>query len=573
MLRSTALALLLPFTMIASTPQDGAREAFLALVARDYGQAIQILEREYDARTSSEDPELRKTAERVLFLLANARLTSGDAPGAARDFQAHRERYAESPNAALVRFGHARALARRGDWKGAARGFGDEVRRLLSPARRITLSESYTGLAEKRLNAQPRDLGGAIQFLDLAIALELPREKEIALRRKAAALAFEAKQWAQSSKRYDLLVKMQRVSGARATAGIALEDRLAHARALSRNGQRANARRLLEDLLREGLKGEDRALASFELAQTWNLPQVGRNGLRGIDALKAFLSAHADHKLAPRASWLLVRTYQALGRTQDALAACDALLAAYRDRRDDEVAQASMQRAFLLGGLERYDDAIVAAKDYLARFPAHTRWVEAQQSIVSFELGRADVVKKRGKDSYDAAAELYYAWIAAHPLDGRAARVSLQLGAMAEELKDWALARERYTRTAAKYPKSPQASQALYAIGRLYETELFNYSKALEAYAKVTGNKRSSARSRIAALRKPSLVLETERTYRTDEKAVVKVLSRNIPKLRVRVYKLDYETFFRGTRGAGNVARLAIEVISPDASFEDKILD
>lgn len=574
MLRSLLVILVLPFAMVASAPpQDDAREAFLSLVARDYGKAIELLASELRAREESADTKVQASAERALYLLANARLVSGDAAGAAKDFERHRTRFPESRHAALARFGLARAKARGGDWRGAAEAYGAEVRRLLSPERRVRLSESYTGLAQKRLAQQPADLKGAISFLDLAVALELPRKNEIEIRRQAAALAFRAQDWGQAAQRYEHLIKMRRGSGVGVKDGIALEDRLALARAWRRGNQNAQARRLLEDLLREGLTGDARALARFELARTWNLPRGGNDGLRGVDELRRFLADHSESEYAPQATWLLVQTLEALGRNDEALRVADRLIADYADRvttdpKRDELAQAAAERFVLLGRLQRYEDAITAAKDYLARFPAHGRWVEAQQAIVNFELGRADALRERGVESYEAAADLYYAWIAAHPLDPRAAAVSLRLGVMAEQQKEWQLARERFERTAAKYPNSREASEGMYRIGRLYENELFDYAKALEAYGKVTGSFAAQARVRISALREKSLVLQTERIFRTDEKPVVKLLTRNIEKLRVRVYRLDFETFFRGTRGTGDVSALAVEVIAPDESFD-----
>ncbi|MCA8971824.1 MAG: hypothetical protein KDC95_18705 [Planctomycetes bacterium] len=304
---------------------------------------------------------------------------------------------------------------------------------------------------------------------------------------------------------------------------------------------------------------------------------------------------HGSSRLAPRASWLLVKTYEALQRDQDALEVCETILERYRERAGEDgpgassdekldyVAEASAERAVLLGKLGRYDEAIAAAKDYLAGFPAHTRWVEAQQGIIDFELYRAASITEKGTDHYDEAADLYYAWIASHPLDARAAGVSLRLGKLAEEAANekakqsdsegsksegYFLARERYEQTAAKYPNTAEASEAQFLIGRLYENELFDYAKALQAYERVTGPWTTHARSRIAALREKSLILATKRIFRTDETASIELTTRNIEKLRVRVYALDFETFFRGTRGVGDVANLAIEVIAPDKSFD-----
>ncbi|MEZ5989796.1 MAG: MG2 domain-containing protein, partial [Planctomycetota bacterium] len=142
---------------------------------------------------------------------------------------------------------------------------------------------------------------------------------------------------------------------------------------------------------------------------------------------------------------------------------------------------------------------------------------------------------------------------------------------MRVEVEDFAEARRRYEDCASRYAGRPEASEAGYRVGELLETRLKDLPAAVEAYEKVTGPWQNQARQRLAVLREKRLVLRTERVFQTDEKPVVKVVSRNLPKLRVRVFKLALDDFFEGTLGRTAIEALAIEAISPDASFESAV--
>ena len=82
MLGKTTLVLLLP-VLLATIPQQRQREASLSLIARDYESAVALLSRELADLESDPEQARKKKADRILFLLAGARLQSGNLPGAA----------------------------------------------------------------------------------------------------------------------------------------------------------------------------------------------------------------------------------------------------------------------------------------------------------------------------------------------------------------------------------------------------------------------------------------------------------------------------------------------------------
>ncbi len=67
------------------------------------------------------------------------------------------------------------------------------------------------------------------------------------------------------------------------------------------------------------------------------------------------------------------------------------------------------------------------------------------------------------------------------------------------------------------------------------------------------------------------LALETERKFRTNEKAEVKVAVRNIEKLKVRLYTLDLEAFFRKTHTTTGAEALDVALIQPDKTWDVEI--
>ena len=594
MISKFALAFCLPFLLIPAS--DDRQEAVLGLITRDYKKAIPLLETELGKREANPDEAIDKGADRVRFLLANARLMSGDRAGAQRGFGELARRYPQSSYVTLARYGLAKSLQQQKQFQDAAKIYRSEVGRLLSSERRVRLAETYLELVNKRLKQEPPDRKGAIRFIDLALALELPRENDLGLRRRAATLAYEAKDYKQAAQRFERLVVRLRgkVRGEGAAEGEAANaERLWLAKAWRRIGRGGEARLLLEDLLRGTLDAKQAPEAMLELALTFGLPRRSSSTQRGIDVLTTFLQKHANDERAPRAAYLRSQSLAALGRVEKALAAADELLEKYGDRGVDELAQASADRGLYLGRLERFDDAVKAWKDYLARFPSHPRWMDAQRAIVDLELAKADSLRNKAltgiaqsgdsptkaelneaeQKQLTQAALLYRRFLQLRPLDARSRRIYLTLGAMDVVRGRWDDAKRNYERAVKKYPRTNEASEAAYRIGRLLETQLFDYSAAVAAYRDVKGAWRGRAQQRLRVLRDKSLLLWTERTFTTAEKPRVKIRSRNIEKLRLRVYKLDISTFFRGTLGRGNVDSLAVEVISPDADSEDKVAD
>ncbi|MAE77720.1 MAG: hypothetical protein CMJ85_12730, partial [Planctomycetes bacterium] len=140
MLGKTVLAFFLPLLLATSVSQSDKRGAFLSLIARDYSAAVEKLGTELAAVEKEPASAIENGADRLLFLLAGARLHAGNAAAAAADFARLEKDYPRSPYLTLARFGRARCLSRSRSFQDAAAIFRSEVQRLLSADRRVRLA-------------------------------------------------------------------------------------------------------------------------------------------------------------------------------------------------------------------------------------------------------------------------------------------------------------------------------------------------------------------------------------------------------------------------------------------------
>ncbi len=111
-------------------------------------------------------------------------------------------------------------------------------------------------------------------------------------------------------------------------------------------------------------------------------------------------------------------------------------------------------------------------------------------------------------------------------------------------------------------------------IAATLEEQLKKLDQALEQYRKVTwGRFQNPAQQRISRLTAKSLKVVTERVFRTDETPWLRLETRNIEAVKVQVYQVDLETYFRKMHLAVGIEKLDIALIDPDHSFEYKIPD
>src|SRR5688572_7965779 len=67
------------------------------------------------------------------------------------------------------------------------------------------------------------------------------------------------------------------------------------------------------------------------------------------------------------------------------------------------------------------------------------------------------------------------------------------------------------------------------------------------------------------------LRIAAQRTFAGNEPFNLAIASRNIPKLKMRAYKLDLLEYFRKKHMVAGVEQLAVEIVAPDQQWTDEV--
>lgn len=563
MTRRALCVLLLPLlsVLLAAALVRNWQQGEELLIQRQYQQAVVVLEQGLAATPEAE-------RDRVWFLLGRARFLAGDANGAIDAFRQLQQQHPGSRWVAAGRFQEARALERSGDRRGAAAIFRDEVERLVGSTRTDEVAAIYLGLANKALATDPPDHARAVRFFDLALDLGLLPAMARGMQLKAAESQLALRDFNDAIQRLLPLTKEPDDGDVRQQALLLL------GRARRSNGENAAARVVLRDLVQLADATQIGGDAAYEIALTFGVPTPAPADVgRAIAALRDLATRFPGHPQSRRAAWLAGLCFRHVGRGDDALAELQRFLAEQGDSGLEEVAAARAAIGDVLLAQGKPEPAIAAFRDYLRLHPAHGQWERVQRAIVDAEYGMAAAAWKAGKERFAEARIRFLEFAAAYPLDPRNPDILVALGDMLEQEERFDEAREAYARCVSKYPGKEAASAAQFAIGRIFEQKTFNYEQALAAYKLVTwGSQVGPARERIAQLTRKALRLRTERIFLSGEDAGFELVSRNIDKVRVRVFRLDLEEYFRATHQTGGQERLDIEVIEADKTFDSAVV-
>ncbi|MEZ5963421.1 MAG: MG2 domain-containing protein [Planctomycetota bacterium] len=558
-LKPFSFVVFLFLALTAAALGDALHRGEEALIRRRYGDAVVALQQALAEAT----PQDR---ERVLLLLGSAQHLAGDGAGATTTYRRLVEEAPTGYLRAKARFRLADTLAASGAQRDASVIYREEVERLISEQRKEEVAETYLGLAEKALQATKPDFARAVTFFDLALDLGLSPDKARATRLRAADARLS------EGNAQDAIARLQPLVRELDLAHGKLKAMLLLGQAKRAANDRAGARATFADLIALARDSEEAAEAAYLTTLAFGVPAPeARDVDRAVAALAAFAQTYPGHPKAKVAQFLVAECLRHVGRSDAALAQYRAFVATHGREDLPEVAAARATIGDVLAAQGKLSEAVEAWQAYLAAHPAHQEWERVQRAIVDTEWGMATAAFERGyeaKDFADARQRLD-AFARAYPLDERNPEALRLFGDMLLREKKFTEAVTAFERGVKKYPGKEASGHAQFQIGEIYETELFDYHAALEAYRKVTWSSFvGKAKARIARLERKHLELKTERTFRTGEKARFAVLSRNVEKLRVRVFRLDMETYFRAMHGVSNFEALDIEVIEADKTFE-----
>ncbi|MFN0207815.1 MAG: MG2 domain-containing protein, partial [Planctomycetota bacterium] len=530
---------------------------------------IQIIDRKFQdaANALAADPGTGEQAQERRYLRGHALLLANDAAGATQVFESYLKDFPNGLDATRARHGIAAANRIQKNFDGAANILRDELKKLLSPARRMDLAKVYIEYAERAEKGAAPNFTRARSFYDLALTLELPPVDDERIRTKAAEM---------SEKLNDNPDALQRLLYVQKTHGAGKDGitKFRVAELQRKSGDAFGARRAYRDFLKDYSSSEKAVEAAYGIGLTFGMPQPPSDEMLalGVAAFQELILKFPAHDLSRKAAFEIALAEFQRGRFDDAIRDFQAFVSSgKKDEKDDRIAVARATVGDAYYRQSKFTEAIAAWKLYLSEHPTHGGFARVHKSIVDAEHSIAmkaasDALENstKARELGDAARAAIQTFLAAHPLDARHASTAMQLAKIEETRERYDVAREEFERIVSKYAGSNESSEGQYHVGRIYEEKTFDYEKAIDSYKKVKGAYQPAAAARLAALQSKSLALRTKRTFRSDEDPSVEISSRNIEKLRFRAYKLDLEVFFRAKLATPAIEPLDVEVIAAD---------
>ncbi len=575
-----------PISAAEATPPHDAEGA--PIVAPAVSQAMQ--DRDYSAARMAIDKSAKAKdapSDYLAYLRAwSLHLDKNDdlAISALEKFE---KDYPQSKWLRRARFAKAQAMAGKGDFRGAQAVYESEAKYLLSDARRQQSAEVYcefgdAGYRPPRAGQEP-DYNAARQFYALALdaGLKGPRRDEVEFRIgiclqtlhqfKEAAKSFEeflarhADDPRQNEVRFRLgecLLAAGKPVDARKAWKALLNGRLSSLTEQPGQAGKPDVRAKPALSPKGSVIRDWPAEAAFHLAETWHCPQPrdDEDAHRGVAALRDFLTWFPQHELAGQAQLEIAAIQVSRQRYDDAVATLQSFLHDSRWKDCKELPDALRRLGDVYLTQKKYAEALATWREYLHRYSAHEGWNEVQQSIIDTEYTVG--LEKFKAAEYDAAAPLWNEFMDHYPLDPRNPGILYCFGEMQHRQKKWEAAIAAWQRLAAKYPRSSEVARAETMIARTLDEQLGRYEEAREHYRKIGD---TAAASAISARQ---MQVATERAFRCDETPRLKLATRNVPSVKVRVYKIDLESYFRKMHSVAGVERLDVSLIDPDATFD-----
>ena len=531
---------------------------------RNYVEAIKAI----DEATGAKDVPV----DYLAYLKGRALFLQNEFGRATAVFDTMQKDFPKSPWLRRARFAKAMALARKGDFRAAELIVRTEADYLLSSDRRQQIADIYLEFADTLFKPpkedQKPDYAKALEFYQKALEAGPKPSKQIEVELLVAQCRQKLEQHAEAAALYEKFIK----DHPKSTLDVEARFRLGECRMAE--GNLKYARRAWQDLLAKYVNSQSERIAEaqFQLAHTWKIPKPENDEELnlGVAALRAFCERFPKHKLASRAHLEIAESFMERGRQDDAVSALRQFLTdnRYQDREEIPDARNLLGRCYQLQ--KKYREALETWREYLTKHPAHKAWSDVQRDIIDTEYLMA--CEKLLAKQYDAANRLFAEFLAKYPLEPRSPTILLLMNRKAYAEEKWDEAIANWRRIVSKYPDTDAGSQAQFAIADTLERKLGKLEEALEEYRKVTsGASFGDAQQAIARLTTTSMTVATERVFRSNETPKLKLVTRNVEAVTVRVSKVDMETYFRKMHLARGVEGLDIALIDPDKTFEFKV--
>ena len=250
----------------------------------------------------------------------------------------------------------------------------------------------------------------------------------------------------------------------------------------------------------------------------------------------------------------------------------------------------------------QFEKAKQAWLDCSKKFPNGAHWADCQKGLVDIDFQKSIYavanISRAGKPNEietarTSAQKSLQSFIQSHPLDTRipvalylagnihfehANSLDKPIKATSDAAKKSALKVTQDTAfkttisswetLISKYPKSPQANEALYLTALIYEDRIGDLEKALSIYKQ---GRHKDSRNRIVALTSENLIASSSQIFTTTEQPHIVLNSRNIEDVTVRLYWLDIESYFRKARKLEDITDLDIDLVEADKTWKVKL--
>jgi uncharacterized protein YfaS (alpha-2-macroglobulin family)/tetratricopeptide (TPR) repeat protein len=554
----------------ADTPlvDDNIREA---MQDRRYADAVKAIDKSAEKNVGQFDY--------LTYLKGRALHLDGKYDEAISVYDEFAKLFAKSPWARRARFAKAVSLARKGDFRSAELIYRDEAEYLLSDERKQQLADIYLEFADTYFKPpkeeQKPDYAKALEFYKKALEAGGNAEKQAVIELHIGECLQNLGKFGEAAAQFEKFIKDHPGMFAFPASPLDIEARWRLGTCRLAEGNQREARRVWQDLLAlyvDKPQLSRMADAQFDLSRTWNIPnpQNDEQLNLGTAALRTFLERFPTHKNAGRAHLEIAQSYLARGRAADAVTALKEFLSDAHCRDCKELPDAQNLLGVAFRSQKDFDKALTAWRDFLGKYPAHSAWSSVQQQIVETEYARA--AEQLTAKKYAEANKLFAEFLAKYPLDARNPEILLAMNQQNVADEKWDDAIAGWRKLVSKYPGTASASLAQYLIADTLERKLGKLEEALEEYRKVTwGPVQGRAMQAAARLTAKTMTVSTERVFRSDETPKLKLVSRNVESVTVRVYKVDLETYFRKMHLASGVEGLDISLIDPDQTFEFKV--
>jgi uncharacterized protein YfaS (alpha-2-macroglobulin family)/TolA-binding protein len=454
---------------------------------------------------------------------------------------------------------------------------------LTGTEQRARIAALYVALADQDFDGRDAkdDLGRTVKKKDYAKALEAyrvalevgvaPADRLRVTARVALALE-EAKDWAGAVAVWDALLRDDSEKpGADPEAWL-----VGRARARLRGGNAPEARKDLRDALAKHPKGakhlEVLRLSAEERFLAANGPEGDLAFEEGVQFLRRAMAEHRDDPQAPAVHRALAEAYAGRGQWQKAAEEWRALVE--RFPADPAAPEWRNARAEALANANQWDEAVAEWRAFLGAFPNHPLWQQVQSRIPAARFQKG--VAKREEGDVDGAIAAWRAFAEEYPTDPRAPEALVEVGVLLRGRKDFEGALAVWRGVTGRYAQSPQAPRAWLLVAQTLEDDLNRLDDAIaeyEALVKKHGNtgEANEAQARLARLRGKHLEVRSERVVGSKDPAVLKVVTRNLPTLKVKVFRLGLEDWFRRKRTLAGVENLQVEIVKPDMTAEWRV--